>query len=78
MGYLTSQKPGESQVGWSGWYRCRAAQAMGCCQDKNFQTSKGQAKEAESEEVEEEGGTRHTRGPRELERGRAQEVGLGG
>lgn len=51
---------------------------MGCCQDKDFQTSKGQAKEAESEEVEEEGGTRHTRGPRELGRGRAQEVGLGG
>ncbi|KAF6334462.1 testis expressed 54 [Rhinolophus ferrumequinum] len=27
---------------------------MGCCQDKDFQTSKGHAKEAQSEEVEEE------------------------
>lgn len=46
---------------------------MGCCQDKDFQTSDEQAKEAGSE-----GGTRDTRGPRELGVGTGpQEVGLG-
>lgn len=65
MGYPTSQKPSGSRVGRCGWHRAQGAQAMGCCQDKDFQTSDEQANEAESEESEE-GGTRDTpRGPRE-------------
>ncbi|KAF0882516.1 STX5 protein, partial [Crocuta crocuta] len=41
---------------------------MGCCQDKDFQTSEEQGKEADSDEAE--GGTRDTpTGPREREKG---------
>lgn len=41
---------------------------MGCCQDKDFQTSDERAKETESEEGE--GGTQDTpTGPREWEKG---------
>lgn len=61
---------------------------MGCCQDKDCHTCNEEAKEAELEEVKEEGGTRDTREARggpgrprelelELERGKVQEVGRG-
>lgn len=80
-GYLTSQKPGGSRVGWSGWHRVRgragAARAMGCCQDKDCHTCNEEAKETELEEVKEEGGTRDTR-ELALERGKVREVGRGG
>lgn len=57
----------------------RAVRVMGCCQDKDVDPSKEQAKEARAEEVEEEGGTgpETPGGPREWARGKAKEFGLG-
>ncbi|XP_046927691.1 testis-expressed protein 54 [Lynx rufus] len=48
-----SQKPGAEPGGLAGAARSSGPLGtMGCCQDKDFQTSDDQAKEADSEEVE--------------------------
>lgn len=81
VGYLTSQKPGREPGGLARVARSSGPLgAMGCCQDKDFQTSDEAAKEAESEEGE--GGTQDTpTGPGEREKGLPrpgpQEVGPG-
>ncbi|XP_072871479.1 testis-expressed protein 54 [Chlorocebus sabaeus] len=65
-----SQKPG-LEAGRLAWVAGSPGPrgAMGCCQDKDFEMSDEQSKEAESEDVRE-GGTRDThRGPRECEKG---------
>lgn len=64
-----SQKPG-AEPGGLAWAARSSGPlgTMGCCQDKDSQTSDDQAKEADSEEVE--GETQDTpAGPREREKG---------
>lgn len=68
-------------MGWSGWHRVRgagAARAMGCCQDKDCHTCNEEVKEADLEEVKEEGGTRDTREAQGAGAGAGEGGGPGG
>nr|XP_045228459.1 testis-expressed protein 54-like [Macaca fascicularis] len=65
-----SQKPG-LEAGRLAWVAGSPGPrgAMGCCQDKDFEMSDEQSKEAESEAVREDGTGGTHRGPRECEKG---------